>query len=126
MTPFFAWRIRYDDGTVLTEQDAAERGFRAVDLGRVRAIDLIPSVPGMMTVTVAIDAPAMRPILFRRVVEGVPVTCVGWQRTVRGLSVKSYTWVLPDGAMVVTDHDPGTMVPEAVAARVAGDDRQAS
>lgn len=115
----WTWLVTYTDDTVLAEVDEAgrEHGFGEVDLSRVRAVALLPLREGLPCHVVAVDpSRGQRPIFFRRhqievaLEDGVEtgrrvVTVLGWQRTVRGVNVKSLAFYFDDGSSLVTDDD---------------------
>lgn len=113
----YTWRVTYDDTTVFNEIDetGAEHGFAEVDLTRVHTVAWLPDHSGLQPIVVQIDpATGQRPILFRRRVlsinpgsgEELDRSCVhvlGWQRTINGRNVASYTFILPDGSILLSD-----------------------
>ena len=120
MSDRYHWCAHYADGSSLPEYDADcpdGRGFREVDLPRCVAFELIPQQAGLTGVTVACNlAEGLRPIFFRRRTvgintetgEGTPdgtVHVIGWQRTVNGVNVASYTYLFHDGSALIADHD---------------------
>lgn len=116
----YTWRAYYDDGTTLDEEpeDGSRRNaFADIDQSRLVALEIIPVREGFHGFVQRIDrARGQRLILFRRRAirlsmetgeqEHEPsVMCVGWQRTVGGENVSSYTWFFPDGSSLNTDAD---------------------
>lgn len=74
---------------------------------RISLIQKTPPTP-LPVVTVALGD-GRRWIVFSRVfgkIDGgqqVRLYCIGWQRTVKGVNVKSLTWVYPNGAIENAD-----------------------
>lgn len=98
----WTWRVHYSDGTTFDEYEAdgTAHRFREVDNSRVVVVELLPCREGLAAHAVRIDARAgMRPIFFRR----AHLHCLGWQKTVSGNNVASYTYYCPDGSSVTTD-----------------------
>lgn len=109
----YRWIAHYDDDTWLNEED---HGFADIDLSRIIAFELAPNRDGFAPIAVDIDqSVGMRPIFFRRRYLTVAtdneqtlngsVTFVGWQKTVAGRNVKSFVAILPDGSLLLADHD---------------------
>lgn len=110
MADNFSWRAHYNDGTVLDEEG---HGFADVDQNKLTAFELIPNVPGRNGYVLKCT-PEIRPIFFRRRTLTVSmqsgkeigrscIHCLGWQKTVKGVNVASYTFIFEDGSVVVTD-----------------------
>ena len=111
----------YDPGT------GVARGFASIDLTRLVQFELVPQRHGLgRHVLVVSPQDTMRPIFFRRraitvtmvsgalvtapdmQLPGAAITVLGWQRTIgngsRAKNVKSFTFLLEDGGIVVSDH----------------------
>lgn len=117
----YIWQAAYEDGTTLSEIDRLEsgevvkHGFAEVDLARCRAFVLHSIVPECRDISVKIDpASGQRPIFFRRYQTELdfetgetrrlePIHCLGWQRTVHGTNVSHYTFIFPDGSLLLSD-----------------------
>jgi hypothetical protein len=115
------WRAHYTDGTMLDEHEGDKiHGWKDVDLDRLAAFELVPQdVDGEYSILpqpLLKVTPTMRPIFFRRNVvivdphtyeekDRIILPCLGWQKTVEGVNVKSFTFYYEDGSIVVTDDD---------------------
>lgn len=118
----YIWEAVYEDGSTLAEvgRDGAsgeviKHGFAEVDLLRCRAFVLHSIVPTCRDISVKIDpASGQRPIFFRRYQTEFdfetgetrrlePIHCLGWQRTVHGTNVSHYTFIFPDGSLLLSD-----------------------
>jgi hypothetical protein len=112
------WRAHYNDGTKLDEwENNTEHGWKDVDLDRLVAFELIPDYDCLHLPRPTLSiTPTMRPIFFRRnrveidpnggnEVGRIVVPCLGWQKTIEGVNVKSFTFYFEDGSVVVTDDD---------------------
>ncbi len=118
MQDSYSWVALYSNGETLGEHDGGGQPFAAVDLSRLAAVVLVPNRPGFPQIHVRIG-PGMRPIFFRRRSIALDpnsgesshlpsVTVIGWQKTVAGRNVKSFTWIFDeDGSIALTDQDPG-------------------
>lgn len=112
----WTWRAHYRDGSTLDEFDADGRdhGFADVDQSRLAAFELLPAADGLQRAVLLVTGD-LRPIFFRRRTvtvsqsgeseEPVSIHVLGWQRTVAGQNVKSFTAYYPDGSVLVTDDD---------------------
>ncbi len=110
------WVAHYNDGDLLTEyeRDSDEvHGFRDVDLDRLKLLTLEPKIDGRPHIGVLMNEQHadMRPIFFRRRRERLAngsketIHCIGWQRTVHGVNVKTYAWIFEDGSILLSDED---------------------
>lgn len=100
----------------ISEGHWQDHGFAEVDMARVVAVELIPQREDLAHHLVKIDTSrGQRPIFFRRrYINLDPVTfeeqrnrmsatCLGWQNTVNGSNVASYTFYFDNGSSLVTD-----------------------
>lgn len=113
MAEDYIWRAHLDDH-VLDELDdqGVARPFAAIDLSRLKALEIFSQSDPARTYIVPIDG-TMRPIFFRRrrietTMDGTDVgrstvTCVGWQKTERGRNIQSFLFLFADGSSVMTD-----------------------
>lgn len=118
----YVWEAVYEDGTTLPEVgrdgvsgEVVKHGFAEVDLARCSAFVLHSVVPECRDILVKIDAASgQRPIFFRRYQAEYdfetgetrrlePIHCIGWQRTVHGVNVSHYTFIFPDGSLLLSD-----------------------
>lgn len=120
MPDIYKWRACYRDGTWLDEYNADGRGvgFASIDHDRLVRFELIPTTHAVPPFHVDIHD-GMRLIFFRRrstmlsLDEGVPLgppqttTVVGWQSTVKGVNVKTFLFIRPNGSMMLGNRDPG-------------------
>jgi len=122
----YTWVAFYQDGTSLREFDETgqDHGFGEVDLDRLGAFALLPTVPGLSAAQVLIDpASGQRPIFFRRRIgraephpdrarpNHLTLHFLGWQKTVGGQNVRAATAYWPDGSMLLVD-DPDGVYPD--------------
>ncbi len=118
----YVWEAVYDNGAAsLNEWERKEDGnvvkhwFADIDLKRCTAFVLHALVPGLRDLALKIDRESgQRPIFFRRypselnlqtgeTIKHEPIHVIGWQRTVAGRNVASYTFVFPDGSILLSD-----------------------
>lgn len=110
----WSWAVSYDDNLTFEFEDDLEsfRNVRVNDVTRLLIFDRDDPTKQYVIVI----RPDMRPIFFRRREEQLNLTTgestkrtvaivFGWQRTVHGQNVKSLTWLMHDGSVVVTDCD---------------------
>jgi hypothetical protein len=106
------WAVTLDDGTALAQGEGTLFGDLPFD--RVREL-VVTYGPHRHTVRLG---PEQRPIYFLKTQIGLnPLTgvetgrrrvvCVGWQQTVKGVNVKSLSWLNPDGTVTQGTDDPG-------------------
>lgn len=121
----YVWEAVYGDGETLPEYERdGETGkviqhvFAHIDLERCTALVLHSITPDCKDVSVKIRGEeGMRPIFFRRhqtefdfqtgeTRRLAPIHVLGWQRTVAGHNVAHYTYIFPDGSLLLSDqHD---------------------
>lgn len=113
----WTWRAIYPDGSFLDEYDeqGGHHGFAEVDLEHISIFVLLPTREGLPTHHVLIDAASgQRPIFFRRrtlsvnplteAVEGSQtIHVLGWQRTIQGQNIASYSFIYEDGSVLLSD-----------------------
>jgi hypothetical protein len=114
MPDLWNWVAHYNDETCLHEVDEnGQHGFADVDQSRLVAFQLIPNREGLPSPVLKIT-PDIRPIFFRRRTVTIDpanggevgrscVHCLGWQTTVKGTNVASYTFFFEDGSVLITD-----------------------
>lgn len=108
------WAVIYEDDSEHFESDLG--GFEKVEQDRVKALIVFDEGTGQQYVTYIHGD--QRPIFFRRsrrtvnpnteeevVSPWLFATVFGWQKTVNGANVKSLTWLLFDGSVVLSDCD---------------------
>jgi hypothetical protein len=111
------WLVEYRDGTLIYEYDenGEARGFSSVNLSQVASIVLVPRYDGLPHHGLKIDTSnGKRPIFFRRRKREVSaafedlgeigtIHVIGWQDTSKGKNTASYTFIMPNGNVLVSD-----------------------
>lgn len=114
-TDAWTWVAAYRDGSRLDECDGYETHhvFADIDLDALERLTWVPRHVGLPPLSVRIDEPGMRPILFRRrllelslsgaEVGRETIHCLGWKRTLpSGGCVESFTFMFADGSLLTT------------------------
>ena len=115
------WVAHYTDNGTIGEYELDDDGnevahsWQHIDMSKFHYLELIPQRPWLGRHILALPDGA-RPIFFRRrlalqeldsqqvVDSGIrPITCIGWQKTVEGKNVASFTFLLEDGTSVLSD-----------------------
>lgn len=119
MADRWLWKAHYSDGAEHSEKadDGTVRGFASVDQSRLVALEFVPADGEGPGVCVQLPEDA-RPILFRRrhvhaniVTEeswpGETITCLGFQKTIKGVNQKAILALYEDGSILLTDDSDG-------------------
>ena len=107
MQDIYTWRVTYQDGTQLEEEDAAS-GFMGVDQERVKSVELIPAW-GDDNHRVIVPSGA-QPVFFRRrslvinptteqTEQASTIHCIGWKREQDTV----YLFVKDDGSTLLSN-----------------------
>jgi hypothetical protein len=113
----YIWEAVYGDGSETLPEYTPEgrHWFKDIDLGRCTALVLRAMTPHGHDISVKIDHQSgQRPIFFRRypvehnlgtseTIRHAPIHVLGWQRTVHGTNVAHYTFIFPDGSILLSD-----------------------
>ncbi len=116
------WRAVYTDDSFLDEHPDGDttHAFADIAMERLAAFWLMPQDASLPHALIRVTDPRTRVIFFRRrtltatqqeleQTDGLigkltnTLHVLGWQRTVNGRNVQSFTFIYPDGSMLVSD-----------------------